>query len=50
MAFENIRSALLKICEQESLRFVEAELADDEVVCLRFEDKVVFNTGAKEIG
>lgn len=42
--YEEICRALLKLCEKENLRLVEAELEDNELLCLQFDDKIVLNT------
>ena len=44
MNYEEIYRTLLELSKNEGLRFIEAELEDNELLCLQFEDKIVLNT------
>lgn len=46
--YEEIYSTLLKLCKNENLRLVEAELEDEEIVMLVFDDRIVLNTGCEK--
>lgn len=41
--YEEIRSALLSLCKNEDLRFIEAELEDETIVCKRKKNEIILN-------
>ncbi len=42
--YKEIYTALLKLCKNENLRLVEAELEDEELLFLKLDNKIVLNT------
>lgn len=49
MKYEEIRNGLIGLCERENLKFFETDLEDECIIYLRFDDKIVFNSGEKEL-
>lgn len=42
--YDEIYSTLLKLCQKEGLRLVEAEFQNGNIQFMRFDDKIVINS------
>lgn len=45
--YKEIYRVLLKLCENEELRLIEAELEDESIICKREKDMIILNTKNK---
>ena len=47
--YEEMYQALSKLCKNEGLRLIEAELEDADVIYIRQDDKIVLNKNTKHL-